>query len=431
MKTVLFSTLLSDAICAAVIASLWIVNRRHFAGMGLWFADFALQLLAVIFLALRGVMPTLSIMLGSPLIMGGAILLYMGLERYMERKGRQLWNAAGMVLFVLAQAYFGLVDPSLRARNLLLSAGLLWVSGRCAWLILRKADQRMRSDIRPAGLVFAAYALFSLSRIAADILYPPGVDLFHSAAQDVLVVIAYQMLQVALTFGLALAVNRRLMWALEQDIIRRTAAEERVGKLLAEKELLLRETHHRVTNNMSIVVSLLGMQASMQEDDASREVIDDAARRVQHMAELYDKLYRAENSASMALGEFLPPLLEEIVAVFLSLPAVSIHTDIDGTELDPKRLSALGIILNELVTNSMKYAFKREGERVICVSAHRRGDRVSLSYADNGVGMPESAALDGSKGFGRQLINALVGQLGGSLEMPSSEGTAYTISFPL
>ncbi len=248
MKTVLFGYILSDAICTGVLLSIWLVNRTRFRGLGFWLADYVLQFLAVSLIILRGIVPAdLSIMLGSPLVVGASVLLYIGLERYTDKVSSQRHNYIVLAVFVFLQAYFTFVQPSLQARNILLSLALLAVCSQIAWLMLRRVDVEMRRDTRPVGVIFAAYSLFSLARVFADVATPPSVDLFASQLHDVLVIIIYQMLAIGLTFALSLMVNRRLSSELEKDIAERKLAEVALRESEEKFALAFRTSPYAIT----------------------------------------------------------------------------------------------------------------------------------------------------------------------------------------
>jgi two-component system cell cycle sensor histidine kinase/response regulator CckA len=227
MRTVLLSYVLSNAICAVVIYSLWAVNRRSSAGLGFWLADFGIQFCAVLLIALRGVVPvSISILLGSPLVIAGTILLYMGLERYTGKNTSSRFNYGFLAAFCLFHVYFTVFQPSLNARNVGLSVALLVICGQCAWLTLRRADPAMRPIARAVGGVFVLYCVASFGRITVDLLVRPmGNDVFTSGLYDTLVIMIYQMLFVGLTFSLFLMVNRRLFASLERDIQERELTE--------------------------------------------------------------------------------------------------------------------------------------------------------------------------------------------------------------
>lgn len=212
------------------------------------------------------------------------------------------------------------------------------------------------------------------------------------------------------------------------DVSERKQAEGRIRDLLAEKEMLLREVHHRVKNNMFVVQGLLTLQAGAQADGAARDVLLEAAGRVLSMMVLYDKLYRSPLVGAVSLREYLPPLIAEIISVFPNQAGVRVRSDIEDIVLDAKKLSSVGIILNELVTNAMKHAFAVRLEGEISIAATRRNGRIVLTIADNGVGLA-AAAPGGLPGFGFRLVEMLVRQLQGSLVVEKAQGTRFVIEF--
>lgn len=243
MRTVLSSYIISDVISVAMIISLWLQNRRRQVGLGLWVVDFVFQLASLILIALRGVIPDfVSMVVGNALIMLGTILLYIGLERYTAKTSSQIHNYVLLALFICVQSWFALVQPSLTARNVNVSIGLLVFCSQIAWLLLYRADANMRFETRSVGLVFAAYSLVSLLRIFADLVAPQQNDLFKSGLYDVLAVMTYQMLFIGLTFALFQMINRRLIAVLERDILERKRSE----RILTESE----ERYHSLFDNM-------------------------------------------------------------------------------------------------------------------------------------------------------------------------------------
>lgn len=226
MRTVILSHAISNAIGMVVMTTLWMHNRRRFEGLGFWTAYFVLHFLALILVALRGDAPPLLSMTGSTvMLLGGAILIYEGLQRFTGRRAPQIQNYLLLAVLAPTHAYFVLVQPSQVVRNALLSLSLVVVCAQCAWLLLRRVTGDMRPLTRPVGFVFVGIVATSLCRVVVDLLAPLSDDLFRAHASDTLVVIAYQMLAILLAFSLFLMVNRRLLMTLESDIETRRSVE--------------------------------------------------------------------------------------------------------------------------------------------------------------------------------------------------------------
>ncbi|HUW42035.1 MAG TPA: PAS domain S-box protein [Rectinemataceae bacterium] len=217
--------------------------------------------------------------------------------------------------------------------------------------------------------------------------------------------------------------------AVLRDITERKQKEATIAALLEEKDLILKEVHHRVKNNMGTIQSLLTLQAGSLKDGCAVSSLEDAAERVQSMMVLYDKLYQSSSFTSLSAREYLPALVEQVIGNFPSERRVRIETEVEDFSLSSKLLQPLGIIVNELVTNAMKYAFVGRREGTISLSASLAGSRVAILFADDGVGFPEAVGLENSQGFGLMLVHALTEQLRGSIRMERGKGTRFLIEF--
>ncbi len=214
-----------------------------------------------------------------------------------------------------------------------------------------------------------------------------------------------------------------------QDITERRAAEEKIGGLLQEKELLLREVHHRIKNNMNTMSSLLSLQADAVKDSATVLALQDARSRMRSMGVLYDKLFLTENLREMSITEYLPTLADEIVKLFPVPTAVKLEKQIDDFVLPVKELTSVGIIVNELLTNIMKHAFVGRAEGKITVFASKTDQRITIGVGDDGVGIPDSFNLEHSTGFGLMVIRALTKQLNGTVQIDRTNGTYFLLEF--
>jgi PAS domain S-box-containing protein len=216
-----------------------------------------------------------------------------------------------------------------------------------------------------------------------------------------------------------------------EDISERKRAEEEVRRLLHEKEIILQEVHHRIKNNMHVIFSLLTVQAAVRENLEAKKILQDAAGRLKSMMVLYDKLYRSEFKNVISLKEYFPSLIQEIVSVFPHKTDVKIKTSIADIPLSTRLLSPLGILLNELITNALKYAFIDREEGVISVVVMAKGNRIVLQFSDDGVGMPPSVSIQQSTGFGLELIGMLTRQIQGTIAMERGEGTRFILESAL
>jgi PAS domain S-box-containing protein len=219
------------------------------------------------------------------------------------------------------------------------------------------------------------------------------------------------------------------MYGIHMDITERRRAEEQVRSLLREKETILREVHHRIKNNMSVIQSLLNLQASSLQEPKAAAALEDAANRVQSMTLLYDKLYQSATFDAVSIRDYLSTLVDEIVGTFPGGASVRVEKNIEDFPLDVRRLQPLGIIVNELLTNIMKHAFVGRDAGSIEVSVSTQGEKVSIVVRDDGVGLPESIDFESATGFGLMLVQNLAAQIGGRIRLERGAGTAVVLAF--
>jgi two-component sensor histidine kinase len=211
---------------------------------------------------------------------------------------------------------------------------------------------------------------------------------------------------------------------LQSEAEQRKRAEDKIKALLAEKELILKEVHHRIKNNMNVIMSLLAMQADALKNPEAVKSLQDASSRVRSMMVLYDKLYLSDN-----FKQYLSSLVDEIVGLFPNRKIVKVEKQINDFILDAKRLSTLGIIVTELLTNSMKYAFIGKKEGLITVSAQLEDKLATIIIKDNGNGIPEAIDFNNSSGFGMQLVDMLAKQLRGNIRIERQGGAKFILEF--
>ncbi|HET7838781.1 MAG TPA: histidine kinase dimerization/phosphoacceptor domain -containing protein [Rectinemataceae bacterium] len=217
--------------------------------------------------------------------------------------------------------------------------------------------------------------------------------------------------------------------ALLTDISTRKAAEERVAQLLAEKDILLREVHHRIKNNLAVAISLLSLQSETAGGKDPATVLLDARNRLQSLAQLYELLHRSGSFSEMSIRDFLSSLARELAAAFPLASALRFELELEDFALDVGRLTTLGIMVNEMITNSLKHAFAGQAEPCIRITASASSGRVRLSCSDNGPGLPPGFDAKASGGLGMQIIRMLAGQLDASLEIGEGPGTTYLVEF--
>jgi two-component sensor histidine kinase len=205
--------------------------------------------------------------------------------------------------------------------------------------------------------------------------------------------------------------------------------EEELKKSLAEKEVLLKEIHHRVKNNMQIISSLLNLQIQFEDLDETISVLKESQGRIKSMAIIHEKLYQSSSLSNINFKEYIEKLIRDIYYSYGILNGfIESVLEIDDINLNIDTAIPLGLIINELVTNSIKYAFPENIGR-ITIKLVSNNDQHELTIADNGTGISEDLILESSKTLGLQLVNSLINQLDGKLEVDTSQGTKFKIIF--
>jgi len=219
------------------------------------------------------------------------------------------------------------------------------------------------------------------------------------------------------------------------DITQQKQTEAQVKASLKEKEVLLQEIHHRVKNNLQVISSMLTLQSAHVSAPEVREIFKESHQRIHSMALIHEKLYRSENLASIDLAEYINDLS---VQLFRSYQAAGRGIELDlkagHIRLDINTAVPCGLILNELISNALKHAFPRNNRiqpGKVLVRVESSKDQVSLSVADNGIGFPEDIDFRRSTSFGFKIVNALVSQLHGTIELDRENGTVFQIEFPV
>jgi len=226
----------------------------------------------------------------------------------------------------------------------------------------------------------------------------------------------------------------RYFIAVVGDMTRRKRAEVALKSSLEEKDVLLREIHHRVKNNMQVISSLLNLQARSIESPQLQKMFQESQSRVRAMAMIHEILYESGDLSRIGLDGYVTKLANSLILIY-GAAADNIRLDVDAEEvtLGIDETVPCGLVLNELLSNSLKYAFPNDRPGVIKIRAHSTEDgEVVLRVSDDGVGLPADLDIRATESMGMSLVVGLVeNQLGGRLELDRDKGTCFTIIFSL
>jgi PAS domain S-box-containing protein len=214
------------------------------------------------------------------------------------------------------------------------------------------------------------------------------------------------------------------------DITELKQYEKEIQDSLHEKEILLQEIHHRVKNNMQIISSLLSIQTRYIDDEESINVLKESQNRVKSLAMIHEKLYKSKNFNKIYLIDYIENLVWDLFYSYaIEKGRIKPILDIDDIKLNIETSVPCGLIITELVSNSLKYAFPDQREGVLKVSLKIKEDFYELSISDNGIGIPENIDFFNTDSLGLQLVNSLTDQIDGEIEFDRSNGTKFTITF--
>jgi PAS domain S-box-containing protein len=217
-----------------------------------------------------------------------------------------------------------------------------------------------------------------------------------------------------------------------RDVTERKRAEKQIQDALREKEVLLKEVHHRVKNNMQIISSLLRLQAEVSKDENVIEMFKESQNRITLMSLVHEKLYLSQNLAKIDFNDYIRDVVNSLFESYvLNTGKIALNINVENISMGVDYAIPCGLIINELVTNSLKYAFSdgREGEIKITLRT-TDGDMIELKVSDNGIGIPENLDFRKTESLGLHLVTVLVeNQLHGEINLNRSAGTEFQIKF--
>ncbi|MGC9517810.1 MAG: PAS domain S-box protein [Methanomicrobiales archaeon] len=223
--------------------------------------------------------------------------------------------------------------------------------------------------------------------------------------------------------------GERAVQTVFRDITKRKDYENQIMKSLNEKDILLKEIHHRVKNNMQIISSLLNLQAGYC-DGPNCEIFNESTNRVKSMAIVHEKLYQSQDFSKIDLKEYIQSLTSEIFASYLvDTNVIKLKIDVENIKLNINTAIPLGLIINEMVTNCIKHAFPHKRTGIIEIGLYTSNSEYELIVKDEGIGFPEDIDIKSAKTLGLGLINSLVKQLEGELTLKKKPHTVFKLRF--
>jgi PAS domain S-box-containing protein len=216
-----------------------------------------------------------------------------------------------------------------------------------------------------------------------------------------------------------------------EDITLRRQDEEKLKASLRERDVMLREIHHRVKNNIQIISSLLRLQSRRIRDKQALEALGESQNRIKSMALIHEKLYQSQDFTRIDFADYISKMIIHLFAIYkVDAGRIRYRVEAENINLDINGAIPCGLIINELVTNALKHAFPEEREGELIIRMRRDGeDRYTLTVKDSGIGLPKGFDFDRKDTLGFQIVNDLVNQLDGTIEVSCVGGTEIVVRF--
>lgn len=221
-----------------------------------------------------------------------------------------------------------------------------------------------------------------------------------------------------------------LVSGIAHDITDKQIAEEKLKNSLKEKEILLKEVHHRVKNNLQVISSILNLQSSYVNDESTLTILRESQDRIKTMSIIHESLYQANDFSEINFSQYIVSLSKNLVHSYGILDSfIETKFEIDNVSLSLDLSIPCGLIINELVSNALKYAFKGRKKGKLNISLLLNNGVVTIIVADNGVGIPKDLNIKETNTLGLQLVTTLVEQIDAELKLETTKGTIFTITF--
>lgn len=282
-------------------------------------------------------------------------------------------------------------------------------------------ESRVKQNGRPLGAVRLYYDYSELT----SVMNKTSIQLFATTF----------VLSVMLVLALWYVLRRMALLPLEHEIEARENAELKMKSTLDEKSVLLKEVHHRVKNNMQIIASLLRLQARSLPETELLDTLRESENRIESMSMIHEALYMSENMSKIDFGYYVDKITNNLFRTYGVHPEkIRLNKEIHNLALGIDVAVPCGLIINELISNSLKYAFPDDRSGEILISLNEKdtgsnGNSYELRVSDDGAGMPEGVDIDDTETLGLQLVSTLAGQMHGKMRVNSTNGTSFIIDF--
>jgi len=193
--------------------------------------------------------------------------------------------------------------------------------------------------------------------------------------------------------------------------------------------VLLKEVHHRVKNNLQVISSILNLQTSRISDENTLNIIRESQDRIKSMSFIHESLYQTTNFSSIKFYDYIDKLSRNLVQTYAYEKNIKLETNLEKVDVSLDQAIPCGLILNELISNALKYAFCDGSGGTLRISLKEKNNEINIKVEDDGVGMPEGFRVENTESLGLQLVQTLIEQLEGTIKLSANGGTKYLITF--
>lgn len=304
--------------------------------------------------------------------------------------------------------------------NTLHIGGPLWMVVLILFVVFNLGRQ-VGFFVTLACVVF--FSIFAVTVLPENIRLAGSFDtkIYYSLGAEILIalLIIYYLVNVFVR------TNRLIQQELETSNVNLEGQNKLIKRQHQEKEIMLREIHHRVKNNLQVITSMLRLQSEKVKDAHANAVFEEAQHRIIAMSIVHERMYKADNLSTIRLSEYIKQLAEDLIKQHVTTQKIQLDISSIADEIDMQQIVPLGLILNELIANSLKHGIKEKGTIQIIIS--RVNDKIHFGYCDDGVGFP----TEYEGGFGLELIDLLTDQLDGTLNIDKEveKGVCFQFEF--
>jgi two-component system, sensor histidine kinase PdtaS len=226
--------------------------------------------------------------------------------------------------------------------------------------------------------------------------------------------------------------GKRFLLSVAEDITEQKRFQEQLARSAREKEELLKELQHRVKNNLSLIAALLEFGMNSVSDERSKQAFVDAQSRIRTMSRMYEQLYQSSALKDIEADLYLSQLANSLVRTYaVNAGKIQLTLDLEPVKMDMKRMVPIGLIVNELVTNAVKYAFPDDRTGEVRLSFEKLNKHIVLSVSDDGVGLPKGIDVKRAESLGLSIVSMLADQIDAELVVTGTKGTTVSLTFEL